>query len=176
MAAQDDSGDVLSLDGTHKSHELEDVDALFRDMRRAIEENGERTPDEIAVGFAAAAASLGTHGPKLANPRSPDKPFTPEITEPEFRKHYSGDGKYGRFAKALLRPIAIVDQVGNGNFAERLEARSNSTAIMGTTKIPGSGCCRHCGAPPVMHLLLTAYEDVRLSASVHRKLIRSRRP
>ncbi|MDE0306165.1 MAG: hypothetical protein OXI87_15010 [Albidovulum sp.] len=46
MGAQDDSSDVLSLDSTYKSYELEDVDALFLNMRRAIEEKGERTPDD----------------------------------------------------------------------------------------------------------------------------------
>ncbi len=130
MGAHDNSAEVLSLDSTYKSYELDDADAIFRDMRRAIEERAEKSPDEIAAGFEAAARSLGTHGPKLANPRSPDRPFTPENTEPEFRKHYSGDGKYGRFAKALLRPIDIIGQAGNANFAERLEARSNSAALL----------------------------------------------
>ena len=130
MAGQDDSGDVLSLDSAYRSYELEDADTLFRDMRRAIEENGKKAPDEIAVGFSAAATALGTHGPKLANPRSPDKPFTPENTEREFRKHYSGDGKYGRYAKALLRPISIVEQAGSANFVKRLEDQSNSTVLL----------------------------------------------
>ena len=129
-AKKDRINDVLSLENSYKCYELEDADTLFEDIRQAIEENGKKSPNEIATGFGAAAAAIGTHGPKLINPRSPDKPFTPENTEPEFQKHYSGDGKYGRYAKALLRPISIVGQIGNENFIERLGGQINSAVIL----------------------------------------------
>ena len=45
MGAQDDSSDVQSLDSTFKSSEQEDADTLIRDMRRAIEEHREVSPE-----------------------------------------------------------------------------------------------------------------------------------
>ena len=109
----------LNYDGPVALYQRDDLQKVFEDMR------SEMSGQVQAQHFHAAARNIGTHLPKLINPRATSNAITFEA--PHGRNsirqyHASGNAGHGKYANVILRPIAIEHGGEARSFVARLES------------------------------------------------------
>lgn len=144
-----ESQTFLSTNSSIKTYAQDDLSSVFTDMLTELVPSqiraGLKEVDNISLvpgyrewldrcpgSFEAAAKNLGTHGLKLVQPRTPVNAisFPAQNGNTPVKLHYSGNAANGKFAKVLLRPIAIEGWEGEPSFTQRLVSGGRGTELL----------------------------------------------
>ena len=107
----------LQTNSPVRSYDRSELAEIFEDMK------SEMNPPK-AGGFYHAVTSIGTHAPKLASARNKTQALQLNTGSGNRASKLaaSGNGSYSQYMKLLLRPILLVDEVGQPCLFERLQA------------------------------------------------------